>query len=349
MKYLMLVSSFLFTHAAHAHVKWFSDYRYDQKPITFSELNTPTFWSLLLLSAVTIGALVVLNFYLARWAPYRQLNDRLASYADQAPLIIRIFAGASHLLAWQAGAMIAPELKIISPWVGGFQYVIALLLLFRSTTWLAGIGMIAVYLTAATQYGFFHLLDYFSYLAAGYYLIVAYSKKSQLRATGIPALYAGLGFTLCWVALEKFFYPGWGMQVLKQAQPLTMGLDPHFFLMGCAFVEFCLGYLLIICVLERPLALTITLVFFTTTSFFGKTELVGHNLIHGILIVFILVGPGRYFTPPIAFHKKLAMRIAFAVVNFLIVFGVLALPYYKLSENAYQNAIEHPSPPTVSH
>lgn len=334
---------FLAPQLAQAHVKWFSNYRYDQKPLSFSELNTATFWSLLLLSAVTIGALVILNFSLGRWRPYRRLNDWLGSYADQAPLIIRVFAGASHLLAWQAGAMIAPELKLLSPWVGGFQYLIALMLLFRATTPIAGLGMVAVYLIAISQYGLFHLLDYVAYLAVGYYLIVAYARQSKVRATGIPALYAGLGFTLCWVALEKFFYPGWGLQVLQQAQPLTMGLDPHFFLMGCAFVEFCLGYLLIICVLERPLALTITLVFFTTTSFFGKTELVGHNLIHGILIVFILVGPGGYFKPPIKFHRNLVMRIAFAVANFLILFGLLAYPYHQLSENTYHKAVSQPA------
>jgi hypothetical protein len=342
MKNLILLIWFVLPELAQAHVKWFSNYRYDQQPIQFSQLNNFTFWSLLALSAVTIGVLVVLNTGLRHWSPYRRLNDWLASYGTQAPLIIRIFTGASHLLAWQGDAMIAPELKIVSPWTGAFQYAIALLLLFRTTTPIAGVGMIIVYFIAVSQYGFFHLLDYLAYLAVGYYLIVAYTQNKKLRETGIPALYLGLGLTLCWVALEKFFYPGWGLQVLQQARPLAMGLELNFFLMGSAFVEFCLGYLLIICVLERPLALTITLVFFTTTSFFGKTELVGHNLIHGILIVLILAGPGGYFTPPIAIHRRLSTRIAFAVVNFLILFALLALPYHYLSERAYQKALTKP-------
>lgn len=342
MKHLIYFIAFVIPSFANAHVKWFSNYRYDQAPISFSDLNNSTFWSLLILSAVTIGAMVILSSSLSRWAPYRKLNDWLASYASEAPLIIRIFAGASHLLAWQAGAMVAPELKTGSSWVGAFQYAIALMLLFRKTTPIAGAGMIAIYLYAISQWGFFHLLDYVAYFAVGYYLVVAYAKQPKLKGTGIPALYAGLGFTLCWVALEKVFYPGWGMQVLEQARPLAMGLNLDFFLMGCAFVEFCLGYLLIICVLERPLALTITLVFFTTTSFFGKTELVGHNLIHGILIVFILVGKGEYFQPPIRFHKTLGMRVAFAIVNVFILFGLMAVPYRYLSENAYQHASSHP-------
>ena len=34
--------------------------------------------------------------------------------------------------------------------------------------------------------------------------------------TGIPALYATIGFSLCWVALEKIVYPRWALYLLEQ-------------------------------------------------------------------------------------------------------------------------------------
>src|SRR5690606_11953951 len=135
-----------------------------------------------------------------------------------------------------------------------------------------------------------------------------------------PVLYSGLGFSLCWVAFEKLIYPFWGLEVLSKQPALTMGLPHDFFLMSCAFIEFTLGYLLIICLLHRPLAIVVTLVFFTTTCFFGKTEVVGHTILHGALLVFILRGPGHYYQAPIKFHKSLVLRSLFAMVNFILLF-----------------------------
>lgn len=110
-----------------------------------------------------------------------------------------------------------------------------------------------------------------------------------------------------------------------------MGLPADFFLLACAFVELCLGYLLIIGLLQRPLALTITLVFLTTSSFFGKTEVIGHTILHGALLVVAVLGPGRYYPPPIEFHQRLSLRAAFVALNFLVVVGRLGLIYHWMA------------------
>lgn len=115
------------------------------------------------------------------------------------------------------------------------------------------------------------------------------------------------------------------------------GLDPEFFLLACAFIEACLGYLLIICLLQRPLAAIITLTFFTTSTFFGKTEVVGHTLLHGILLVFVVAKNRGFYWPPIFFHRNLSLRMAFAAVNFVILLGCLAIPYRRLSQNAFEH------------
>jgi len=316
--------------SSDAHVKWFTRSQ-DNGVASFSDLNHPAFWFLLGLSVATLALITYADRILEKWAAYKKFNSYLESYSDRATLILRIFTGAALLLSWQADSMIAPELKINSGMVRWYQFFLALALLFAKTTPLAGLGMMGLYAYAMTQYGFFHLLDYVVYAAIGYFLFVASFPQRRISQTRIPALYIGLGFSLCWAALEKVFFPHWGMDVLRQEPALTMGFPPDFFLLASAFVELCLGYLLIIGLLQRPLALTITLVFLTTSSFFGKTEVIGHTILHGALLVFTVVGPGRYYPPPIEFHKHLGLRAAFVAMNFVIVIGVLAVIYHWMA------------------
>lgn len=75
--------------------------------------------------------------------------------------------------------------------------------------------------------------------------------------------------------------------------------------------------------------------FFTTSAFFGKTEVIGHTILHGALLVFVVVGPGNYYPAPIEFHKSLTKRAAFAAVNFVIVAGILAVAYHWMAHNTH--------------
>lgn len=322
---------FFIPFSADAHVKWFTRVT-DHTVSAPADLNNLSFWFLLGLTLVTLAAIVYADRGLNQWPAYNKLNLQLESFSDRATVVLRVFTGAALLLSWQADSMIAPELKIASG-PGWYQFVLALLLLTRTTTPLAGAGMIGLYGYAMTQYGFFHLLDYLVYPAIGYFFIVASVKDKKISQTRIPALYIGLGFSLVWAALEKVFFPHWGLDVLRQQPELTMGLPHDFFLLACAFVELSLGYLLIIGLLQRPLALTITLVFVSTSAVFGKTEVIGHTILHGALLVFIILGPGHYYPRPIQFHKSLPMRAAFSAVNFVIIVGLLGVAYYYMATN----------------
>ena len=104
--------------------------------------------------------------------------------------------------------------------------------------------------------------------------------RSPKRAS---LLYATVGFSLCWVGLEKLVYPAWSLYLLEQHPQLALGFPPDFFLMGAAFVELALGYLLLIGLFGRPLALVITVVFLMTTLVFGKLEVIGHTPLHAAL------------------------------------------------------------------
>ncbi len=320
----------LISQTAEAHVKWFARNQ-EFKIIYYADLNCFAFWFLILLSMVTLSFLVFADHFLEKKLWSKKIADYLESFSDQTTVILRVFTGAALMLSWQADAMIAPELKIPSSGAGWWQFMLALLLLTAKTTPIAGLGMIALYVYGVLTFGLFHMLDYLVYPAIGYFLVVAATESKKIAQSRIPALYVGLGFSLCWVALEKLFFPTWGLDVLRQQPGLAMGLPHNFFLMACVFIEMSLGYLLIIGVLQRPLALTITLVFFTTSAFFGKTEIIGHTLLHGALIVFVVMGPGNYYPAPIQFHNKLGLRAIFAAVNFVLLNGIMGICFYLMA------------------
>ncbi|HLA63650.1 MAG TPA: DoxX family membrane protein, partial [Rhodothermales bacterium] len=312
---------------AWAHVKWFSRFSFADRPLTAGEVVTPTFLALALLSVVAIGALVVLDRRLAQAAWYRRIGTTLDAYRDRSPLVLRVATGAVLLLNWQADAMLVPELPASAAWVGWFQFALVLLLLFQKTVPLAGVGLAVLYGLGIARFGPFHMLDYLFLSGFAVYFMVSNTENAKVRALGLPALYATVGFSLCWVALEKLVYPDWGLYVLEQNPMLSLGFPIAFFLVGAAFVELALGYLLIIGLLERPFALLITLVFFTTTLVFGKLEVIGHTMLHAALVVFLLEGTGGVYRPPVRLHERPALRVAFAAVNFAVLLAVLLVPY----------------------
>lgn len=339
MKTITFLLLSLVSFSSHAHVKWFSDYSFESPPLELGQLNTPYFWGLFLLSVISLPLIVYLDRVADKSKLYVSTNNFLDQYSDNGPLIMRVAMGAVLLMSWQNDSIIAPEISISSPFWGWVQFLLAFLLLFRKTTFISGIGIVLFWFFGISQHGIFHMLDYIVYPAVGTYLVLSYVKNPRIKNLDLPVLYSGLGLSLCWVAFEKLLYPYWGLSVLAQAPALTMGLDHKFFLMSCAFVEFTLGYLLIICLLHRPLAVVITLVFFITTSFFGKTEVVGHTILHGALLVFIVRGPGHYYQAPIRIHKSLWMRSLFAMVNFVILFVAMAFPYQMLSKKVHAESM----------
>lgn len=334
--------------AASAHVKWFSDFRFTDPPLSAAEVVTPTFLALAALSVVVLGLLVVLDGRLAGAAWYRRVGAWLAGYQDRSGLVLRVAAGAVMLLDWQADALLVPELPAGAAWAGWAQFAVALLLLFRQTVPLAGAGMLALYGLGMARFGAFHMLDYAYVVGFSVAFLVSAARSERERGLALPALYATVGFSLCWVALEKLVYPQWGLYVIEQNPALALGFPLAFFLVGAAFVELALGYLLLIGLLERPLALVVTLVFFTTTLIFGKVEVIGHTMLHAALVVFLIEGTGGVYTPPVRFHRTTALRVAFASVNFAVLLALLLVPYAWGAQRVYERAVrEAPARPAA--
>ena len=335
----LLTLLFLLQVPAFAHVKWFSSFTFIDEPLSLSEIITPQFMVFAVICTLGVGFMVFVDHQLLRLPQYHAFEKFLDRYANKSDLIIRIATGAVLLLSWQSGTWLVPELAQYSPLVEFAQLTLALLIVSNRLTRYAGFGVIILFLIALFNFGFLHLFDYVYLVGAGYYLIVANSKKKNLRASALPALYASVGFSLCWVAIEKIVYPQWALSIFADKPYLTMGFDPGFFLLSAAFVEFSLGFLLIVCLLQRPIALAITMLFISTTLVFGKLEFVGHAIVHAALIVFLLRGTGTTFRTPITFFYHIHQRIIFAILSFSIMLMILLPWYTHAAQKQYEIAM----------
>ena len=325
---------------AQAHVKWFTEGTYADPPLSPSEIMTPLFWQLAILTVLTVAFGVWIDDRIQRLSGYQKLNNWLADNRGKSVIVMRIALAMTLLLSWQADAMLVPNVEIKADWIGWYQFGLAFLLLFPRTTPIAGAGTLVLYALGHMNFSGFHMMDYLLYLGVGWYLMVQGSSNRRLSKSGLMVLYLTVAFSLCWVAMEKFIYPGWAYQIMRDWN-LTGGMDEGLFLMGAAFVEFGLGFLMLICMLKRPLAVLITAVFVTTTMVFGKTEIIGHTLIHGCLIVFLLEGGSVVYHRILKIIPSLWGRMAFATTSFVLLFPLLLLPYYKLSAIKYKNRTAH--------
>ncbi len=320
-----------------AHVKWFSEFDFSDAPRALGDLLTPTLIGLVIASIVVTSILVIVDKRLDDVGWYGAINDWLSSHQEHSDVILRAAMAAVLLVSWENRALLTPELEEGSAWVGWLQFALAISLLIPRLSRWAGAGIGLLWLIGVFEYGAFHMLDYLHYVGIAVYLFLSTHPKEQLRGAALPALYSTVGFALIWLGFEKLVYPEWALHVLEENPNLLLGLDADFFLQGAAFVEINLGFLLIIGLLERPLAAVITLVFFTTTLIFGRVEVIGHTPLHAALVVFLLRGPGTLYRPPIELHGRMRLKVAFAAVNFVIVISLIGLAYTASAQSQFDD------------
>ena len=321
--------------ASFAHVKWFSEFSYSDRPNEFEQLLSPTFFWLALLSMSVIAAMVLLEQWMDKFTFMKLLDRWLSDKSKHSLAIIRLGMGATLLWSWQAGKILAPDLSTDSEAVLWLEFVTAFFLIFRQTVPLAGLGVLALYGIAIAKFGFFYMLDYLMYGGIAYFMIVSVWGNESFRRTALPAVYATVGFCLIWLGIEKLVYPSWAIFLLEKHPVLALGFDHEFFVMGAAFVEISLGFMIMACLQQRLLALTITLVFFLTTMVFGRQEVVGHTMIHAVLIIFLIAGAGKA-VPPMEWLPKRGFYAPFAAVGFAVFLGTLMVPYVRGAKLRHQ-------------
>lgn len=335
---LLLLLLFAFIPDASAHVKWFTEGSYADRPLKFDEVLDTRYFTTLFIVCVIV---VVLGVWLdsrimnARW--YNRMNNWLESRKSYSVIVMRFGAAMVLILSWQGNAMMVPTLGVPLhyEWLGWFQFVLAFFLLIPRLVPIGGLGIVFIWVLGNFLFHPFHMLDYLMFGGCGAYLFLATFRNGKWKETALVVLYVAVGFSLCWVALEKFIYPNWSLILVREHPSLSMGFNPDFFIKSVGFVEFGLGYLLIVCLLQRPLAVIITITFFLTSSVFGKTEIIGHTMIHGALIVFLLEGPGKFYIRLRNRFSNVYKRMGFTFVNFIVLFVILILAYSALAQMKY--------------
>lgn len=345
--YKILLTLFLagicFIPEAEAHVKWFTDGSYADRPLRLSEVTEGRFfYGLLALCLLVVILGVWLDSRISKSIWYIKIDTWLETRKSFAPIVLRVAAAMVLILSWQSNAMIVPTIPIPKEyaWLGWFQFVLAFCLLIPKLVPIGGLGIVVIWIMGNITLHPFHMLDYLMIAGCGIYLIFSSLRNAKYHDLGVVILYATVGFSLCWVALEKFIYPNWALFLIKEHPKIAMGFNFNFFLESIGFVEFGLGFLLLICFLQRPLAITITIVFFITSSIFGKVEIIGHTMIHGALIVFLLEGPGKYYIKLREKFKNVFRRMAFAAVTFVALFACMVMGYSELANNKYEKKLE---------
>ena len=338
-KFSLSLLMLLLPAISYAHVKWFTGFTFLDKPLELTAVVNQVYLGLAALSVIVISALVFADKRADDLSWYRKINLWLSEKQKYSFIVMRIAMAAVFLISWAQGTLLTPELLSRFDWLIWLQFFLAVMLFFPRSSGIAGLGLIFIYIMAVFEFGIFHMLDYLHFVGVGIYLFTYNLSNERLKEIGLPALYFTIGFSLIWLAYEKLYYPSWGLYLLEQNPQLALGLPKEFFLQAAAFVEISLGYLLIIGLLERPLAAVITVVFFLTTLVFGKLEVIGHTPLHAALIVFLFNGTGRIYKPPIAIHDSIFMRIGFAAVNFIIVITVFLFAYSFSSSKQYETAL----------
>jgi len=300
------------------HVKWFTDRM--TEPLPMVEVLTPAFLFWLAITIVGLLVSAVFNTHILRVGLIQGLDRSLSGLKPYTVHILRVGLGIGILLQLIEGSYLAPEFHSETSWLF-IVLVIALLgLMLKRTLFVSGVALLVLYIKATLEYGLFHTLDYLFYLGIIYYLIM---YTTRFRETAIPVLYALTGLSLAWVGIEKVTMPILAYDIIQEFQVPTFGFSVEHFVIISAFIELGLAWTFIVGILNRFVSIVVTLVFITTTTVFGYTEIVGHTIVHTLLIMFIIQGGGA-FKSPFEFHRSPLLRYLFIVINFgVLLFGMM--------------------------
>ncbi|OXS78068.1 hypothetical protein [Domibacillus enclensis] len=312
---------------AQAHVKWFTNVAPQKE--TIEHILSPFFLTLTAVIAVLLGVLAIVLPKTASWPLIRKWDEQLSRFRPYSRYLLKYGTAAALMIQVVNGTLFAPEFHVTNTAVAIFVWVtIALLCIPHHLATKAGAAIMLVLFGYVTAHnGVFHMLDYGFYLAIIAVLLIG---KTRFENSGFPLLYLGTGLSLCWVAVEKWVYPTMTLDIVANHHVPTFGFEPALFIVMAAFIEFVVGYLLVVGILNRVVGLVVTVLFIMTSMLFGFTEIIGHFMIHVILIIFIIEGVS-FYNPPIKLHKTKLDQFIFVFLNFLFVLATFLLLYYRFA------------------
>lgn len=312
---------------AEAHVKWFTDVQPEKE--TIHNILSPFFMVMALLSALVLSVLPQLLPKLMKLPYIGDIDKKLDNFRRFSRYLLKYGTAITLIIQVVSGTIFAPEFLIENSWetVLIWAAIITLLIPNHYATKIGASIILALFLYVLSNVGLFHMLDYGFYLAIVFVLLIG---KTRLENWGFPFLYLGTGLSLCWVAVEKWVYPVMSVDIIYNHNVPTFGFAPEHFIVMAAFIEFIVGYLLVVGVLNRILSVILTLIFFSTTLLFGVTEIIGHFMIHVVLVIFIIEGVS-FYNPPIRIHKSIIDQMIFVFLNYIFVLATFILIYYRFA------------------
>lgn len=310
-----------------AHVKWFTEV--EPKKETIEHILSPLFMTVALLVAAVLAVLPQLLPKLMEIPYAKKIDNNLDQFRKYSRYILKYGTALALIVQVLSGTIFAPEFYIIETWevILAWLAIVLLVIPIHYATKAAAVLLLILFINVLNQVGIFHMLDYGFYIAIIFVLLIG---KTKLENWGFPFLYLGTGLSLCWVAVEKWVYPTMSLDIIHNHGVPTFGFPPEAFIVLAAFIEFVVGYLLVVGVLNRILSFILTLIFISTTMLFGYTEVVGHLMIHIVLVIFIIEGVSFYH-PPIRIHKTILDQMIFVFLNFLFVLATFILIYYRFA------------------
>lgn len=332
---LSLLSSLLWAPTAIAHELWVltpeqaTQWNARPTPDIFTPLHV-TSLSIYLLTALCLIGCFMLYRRTASSALVSQLQARLTSYGDYAPVALRIalfvlLGTASLGLAprlgtgvMQSAVLGAPDLELrLLPgdwsWVAAIEGVLAVCLLLGiyvrgAAAALLGLGLLGFYLFGQAMCAYIGLVG-----AAAVYLLFQGAGPYAMPAPPVPgtaglsAWFAGqprervqwllrvlVGADVLYLALAyKFAQPNLMLGVLDVHHVPTLGLEPATFVLLAAVVETLAGLFIIAGIMIRPVAvgLFVAFAFFSVILWEG---VFGHIIMYGLLVPLITNGAGQW-------------------------------------------------------
>ena len=184
-----------------------------QPPTPIGEVLDGTFVKMFLVSVVGCYLFFLADRYIYEEGILAEFDKKMKLFDNVANTIMRVAAGIFFFALfgggrWESGRVFISRrnLKPLRRSCRGFSSIMALAVISRYTVFLTGLGVFALYIAAASNYGIFHMLDYMIFLGIGFYLTVSQTKNKTLLKSGFVVLFACTGLTLIWAAVEKFAY-----------------------------------------------------------------------------------------------------------------------------------------------
>jgi len=311
----------------YMHVKWFTEIRPPKEAL--DTVLSPMFMGTALAVAVLLAVLTQLLPTIMQISALQRMDRQVERLRPWSFRILQYGTAAALLWSSLEGSLFAPELPAPGSGVRiALWAAIALLLVPQHLAMKAAGAIIAgLYVYDIAETSLFHMLDYGFYLAIAGALVL---YRTPWEKWSFPLLYLGTGLSLCWVAVEKWIFPAMSFDIIEHHAVPTFGFPAATFVVLCAFVEFVVGYLLVVGILNRLLSIVLTIIFILTTMLFGYVEIVGHFMIHIVLILFIIEGVS-FYKPPVDMHRTRIDRMVFVALNFLFVLAAYLVLYYKFA------------------